>query len=78
MIVGTVLLENQAMKTGETKFARVLLADSDLASRLTLKSILSAAGYAVSGAGETLADGTGRGRNRLTPPGRARKIGAPC
>jgi CheY-like chemotaxis protein len=30
--------------------ARVLLADSDLASRLTLESILSSAGYAVDGA----------------------------
>lgn len=30
--------------------ARVLLADSDLASRLTLKSLLSKAGYAVDGA----------------------------
>ncbi len=32
------------------KVARVLLADSDLASRLALKSILSAAGYTVVGA----------------------------
>ncbi len=32
------------------KVARVLLADSDLASRLAVKSILTAAGYAVSGA----------------------------
>lgn len=32
------------------RVARVLLADTDLASRLTLKSILSTAGYAVSGA----------------------------
>jgi CheY-like chemotaxis protein len=32
------------------KVARVLLADSDLASRLTLKSLLSKAGYAVDGA----------------------------
>jgi CheY-like chemotaxis protein len=31
------------------RVARVLLADTGLASRLTLKSILSAAGYAVSG-----------------------------
>jgi CheY-like chemotaxis protein len=30
--------------------ARVLLADSDLASRLTLKTLLSTAGYAVDGA----------------------------
>ena len=34
----------------EPRVARVLLADSDLASRLAVKSILSAAGYAVSGA----------------------------
>lgn len=32
------------------KVAKVLLADSDLASRLTLKSLLSKAGYAVEGA----------------------------
>lgn len=32
------------------KVARVLLADADLASRLAVKSILSTAGYAVSGA----------------------------
>ena len=34
----------------KTSVARVLLADDDLASRLTLKTILSAAGYAVDGA----------------------------
>jgi CheY-like chemotaxis protein len=32
------------------KVARVLLADSDLASRLTLKTLLTTAGYAVDGA----------------------------
>jgi CheY-like chemotaxis protein len=32
------------------KVAKVLLADSDLASRLTLKSLLAKAGYAVEGA----------------------------
>jgi hypothetical protein len=32
------------------KVAKVLLADSDLASRLTLKSLLGKAGYAVDGA----------------------------
>lgn len=32
------------------RVARVLLADTDLASRLTLKSLLAAAGYAVDGA----------------------------
>jgi len=41
---------NPAHNVGEPKVARVLLADSDLASRLAVKSILSAAGYAVSGA----------------------------
>jgi len=44
------LPENPAMDAAEPRVARVLLADSDLASRLTLKSILSAAGYAVTGA----------------------------
>ncbi len=39
--------------------ARVLLADSDLASRLTLKSILTAAGYAVDGAA-TAAEAAGK------------------
>ncbi len=51
--------EHQPMKLGEHKVARVLLADSDLASRLTLKSILSAAGYAVSGAA-TAAEAIGK------------------
>jgi CheY-like chemotaxis protein len=41
------------------RVARVLLADSDLASRLTLKSILSAAGYAVDGAA-TAAEAIGK------------------
>jgi CheY-like chemotaxis protein len=36
--------------TGKASVARILLAESDLASRLTLKSLLSAAGYAVDGA----------------------------
>ena len=39
--------------------ARVLLADSELASRLTLKSILTAAGYAVDGAA-TAAEAVGK------------------
>lgn len=34
----------------KTTVARILLADSDLASRLTLRSLLSAAGYAVDSA----------------------------
>src|SRR5437870_2715994 len=36
--------------TPKTSVARILLADSDLASRLTLKSLLSTAGYAVDSA----------------------------
>jgi CheY-like chemotaxis protein len=39
-----------AAEHAEHRVARVLLADSDLASRLTLRSILSAAGYAVTSA----------------------------
>jgi len=35
---------------GKRNVARVLLADSDLASRLTLRTLLSTAGYAVDGA----------------------------
>lgn len=38
------------MAHGRRKVAKVLLADSALASRLTLKSLLSKAGYAVEGA----------------------------
>ena len=41
------------MRPHERKVARVLLADSDLASRLALNSILSTAGYAVDGAAST-------------------------
>jgi CheY-like chemotaxis protein len=41
------------------RVAKVLLADSDLASRLTLKSILTAAGYAVDGAA-TAAEAVGK------------------
>lgn len=41
------------------KVARVLLADADLTSRLALKSILSTAGYAVSGAA-TAAEAIGK------------------
>jgi CheY-like chemotaxis protein len=36
-------------RTHDRRVARVLLADAGLATRLTLKSILSAAGYSVSG-----------------------------
>ncbi len=44
--------------------ARVLLADSDLASRLTLGSILSTAGYAVDGAA-TAAEAIGKLDNNV-------------
>src|ERR1700723_573429 len=49
-LVATALAEDPAPKTRRKRVARVLLADTALASRLTLKTILSAAGYAVSGA----------------------------
>ena len=42
--------EKNPGKPRKRSVARVLLADTGLASRLTLKSILSTAGYAVSGA----------------------------
>ncbi len=51
--VETTAVENGSFRTlarRRPKVARVLLADTDLASRLALKSILSTAGYAVSGA----------------------------
>ena len=47
------------MSASIQRVARVLLADSDLASRLTLKSILSTAGYAVDGAA-TAAEAIGK------------------
>jgi CheY-like chemotaxis protein len=59
MSVVTVVTESPAPTAGEPKVARVLLADSGLASRLTLKSILSAAGYAVSSAA-TCAEAIGK------------------
>jgi CheY-like chemotaxis protein len=43
-------VERRGLATQHRKVARVLLADSDLASRLTLKSLLGKAGYAVEGA----------------------------
>ena len=42
--------EGLALRTRKRSVARVLLADGDLASRLTLKTLLSTAGYAVDGA----------------------------
>jgi CheY-like chemotaxis protein len=42
--------ERPPLKPRKRKVARVLLADTGLASRLTLKTILTTAGYAVSGA----------------------------
>ena len=43
-------MERDAPVPRHRKVAKVLLADSDLASRLTLKSLLGKAGYAVEGA----------------------------
>jgi CheY-like chemotaxis protein len=51
--------ENVSGKPRKRSVARVLLADTGLASRLILKSILSAAGYAVSGAA-TAAEALGK------------------
>src|SRR6204780_4220842 len=48
--VETALAEKPPVEASRKRVARVLLADTGLASRLTLKSILSTAGYAVSGA----------------------------
>jgi CheY-like chemotaxis protein len=48
--VETVLTAESVPKRRRQRVARVLLADTALASRLALKSILSTAGYAVSGA----------------------------
>jgi CheY-like chemotaxis protein len=42
-------VNNASEQTRDRRVARVLLADAGLATRLTLKSILSTAGYAVSG-----------------------------
>ena len=42
-------MNNASEQTRDRRVARVLLADAGLASRLTLKSILSTAGYSVSG-----------------------------
>src|SRR6202451_1700869 len=57
--VETALAEDTSPKKRRQKVARVLLADTALASRLTLKTILSAAGYAVSGAA-TAAEAIGK------------------
>src|SRR4051812_10938276 len=48
--VQTAPAEQLVERKRKRRVARVLLADTGLASRLTLKSILSTAGYAVSGA----------------------------
>jgi DNA-binding NtrC family response regulator len=58
-IVPSALAEDPAPKTRRKRVARVLLADTALASRLALKTILSAAGYAVSGAA-TAAEAIGK------------------
>lgn len=57
--VETAVAENAPPKIPRKKVARVLLADTALASRLALKTILSAAGYAVSGAA-TAAEAIGK------------------
>jgi CheY-like chemotaxis protein len=57
--VESALLENAPPRPRKRKVARVLLADTGLASRLTLKTILSTAGYAVSGAA-TAAEAIGK------------------
>jgi CheY-like chemotaxis protein len=59
--VETALAEDTAAspKRRRQRVARVLLADTALASRLALKSILSTAGYAVSGAA-TAAEAVGK------------------
>ena len=48
--VETAVAEEALPKKRRPRVARVLLADTALASRLALKTILSTAGYAVSGA----------------------------
>ena len=48
--VDVAVLEPRPVRPRKRKVARVLLADTGLASRLTLKTILSTAGYAVSSA----------------------------
>ncbi len=57
--VETAVAENSPPKAPRKRVARVLLADTALASRLALKTILSAAGYAVSGAA-TAAEAIGK------------------
>jgi CheY-like chemotaxis protein len=57
--VATALAEDPAPKSRRKRVARVLLADTALASRLAIKTILSAAGYAVSGAA-TAAEAIGK------------------
>lgn len=53
------VLQPKPVKARKRKVARVLLADTGLASRLTLKTILSTAGYAVSSAA-TAAEAIGK------------------
>jgi CheY-like chemotaxis protein len=57
--VETALAEDTSPRKRRQRVARVLLADTALASRLALKSILSTAGYAVSGAA-TAAEAVGK------------------
>jgi CheY-like chemotaxis protein len=58
-LVETAVAEDTLHKKRRQRVARVLLADTALASRLVLKTILSAAGYAVSGAA-TAAEAIGK------------------
>src|ERR1700689_2031235 len=57
--VETALAEKPPVEASRKRVARVLLADTALASRLALKTILSTAGYAVSGAA-TAAEAIGK------------------
>jgi CheY-like chemotaxis protein len=57
--VETARAEDASPKKRRQRVARVLLADTALTSRLALKSILSTAGYAVSGAA-TAAEAVGK------------------
>jgi CheY-like chemotaxis protein len=58
-LIDTAVAEGTPPRPRRKRVARVLLADTALASRLTLKTILSAAGYAVSGAA-TAAEAIGK------------------
>jgi PleD family two-component response regulator len=57
--VATAMVEDSAPQIHRKRVARVLLADTAIESRLALKTILSTAGYAVSGAA-TAAEAIGK------------------